>query len=472
MNSISAKNPRFSSTLALILLLTLTLTSTWVLSFRPVRLKLGDYYFKQGSFGQAVDWYEKVVRKEKLKVNHGIGNLLSYEEDLIKLKSALVPQIGQSLLKVSVLLFFDQPKGLKSVSSQQLNDAKAQRLYDSMMQQCNKRDNSINVELKERLQKAKKELKYFDVFENYKSLFKKKHDSQELEYLASMGHSLKEMILADEYFYLSPLNWVKAKELYESQLKDPFINNVDLFLKLGYLHAKFCNFNDSYRYFRKACELLNDLELQQNISRIKNSRIFHYPDDIGILPKKIISRYPFLQEISYFETKNLLKILGIEVSVKSDGYIGKTGIESPVNIIIRSAGYFVGANSQILINGKNIIPSNIGYNIIILNSKTGDVEKIERFDTSASKKDVRKLIAFINRIEKGKIVCVVVDGDASLSLSKEEGKVFEEIGAKGNLHGKYSWAHGIIGVKGSRRGEAIEAMSEKPLEICVINQKL
>jgi hypothetical protein len=48
----------------------------------------------------------------------------------------------------------------------------------------------------------------------------------------------------------------------------------------------------------------------------------------------------------------------------------------------------------------------------------------------------------------------------------EEGKIFEQIGAKENLHGNY-WAYGIIGVKGSKYGEAIESISEKPLEIYV-----
>ena len=50
------KNSGFSSTLTL--LLTLALTSTWILSLRPVRLKIGDYYYNQGKFKQAVNWYE------------------------------------------------------------------------------------------------------------------------------------------------------------------------------------------------------------------------------------------------------------------------------------------------------------------------------------------------------------------------------------------------------------------------------
>jgi hypothetical protein len=41
--------------LALTLALASTLTLTWVLSLRAVRLKIGDYYYDQGKFDQAVN---------------------------------------------------------------------------------------------------------------------------------------------------------------------------------------------------------------------------------------------------------------------------------------------------------------------------------------------------------------------------------------------------------------------------------
>jgi hypothetical protein len=33
----------------------LTLALTWLLSLRPIRLKIGGYYFKQGNFDQAIN---------------------------------------------------------------------------------------------------------------------------------------------------------------------------------------------------------------------------------------------------------------------------------------------------------------------------------------------------------------------------------------------------------------------------------
>ena len=77
----------------------------------------------------------------------------------------------------------------------------------------------------------------------------------------------------------------------------------------------------------------------------------------------------------------------------------------------------------------------------------------------------------INGINEGKIVCVAVADEASGALSMQEGNIFKEIGAKGNLYGKFRGALGIIGVKGAKPGYAVEAMSEKPLEIFALKQK-
>jgi hypothetical protein len=57
MNAINPKSARFSLTSTLALTLVLTLALTWVLSLRPVRLKIGDYYY----IDQALNWYSKEV---------------------------------------------------------------------------------------------------------------------------------------------------------------------------------------------------------------------------------------------------------------------------------------------------------------------------------------------------------------------------------------------------------------------------
>ncbi len=530
-----------TSTLALILLL--TLTSTWVLSLRPVRLKIGDYYFKQGKFDHAFNWYEKVVRKEKLKTNQdksdrieyeedlsklksvlrqqgdfyfSRGNFdqatiwygrllrehefksaenrvgrLEYEEDLSKLKSALIPVLEGKLTTISQLLGFRQIKDIETL----LTDSK------SILKDVNE---LVDTAAKEKLERVEEELKYFNTLENYGDSLSNEPKTKELNYYIMMSHLLRgiidetkndfrsagldykkagdyapsisthlnkrqEKVSADECFFQSPLNWIKATELYGSLVRTDDAN-IGFFLRLAYIHAKFNNFTDSYNYFKKAYELLKDNDLKKTVDLFKGKETLIYPDNLRLVPQKLREKYPLIQDISFFEIKNLFNILGIKVIAKSDGFIGKTGIKSPVNIIIRSAGFLVGNYSQILINGENFSQNRRGYNVVVLNSKTGEIENSESFDTSGSKDHVKKMIDFINGIAKGKIVCVAVLDEASNALSKEDAEIFKKIGAKENLYGKRRWAHGIIGVKGSGSGDAIEVMSEKPIEIYVLNK--
>ena len=493
----SSKFSKFSSTSALIFALILLLALTWVLSFRPVRLKIGDYYFNQGKFNQAVNWYEKVIRKGKLKIDQNRGDRLIYGGDLSKLKSSLILVMEENLLSVSQLLGFEQAKDLKTI----LTD---QKLFLADINEL------IGAESKVKMRTAKEELANFNIIlDNYKKHDEIKTESRELGYLVSVGYLFKGIIdegennfvsadltyekagagypeilnifnerrkkilfnVADEYFYRSPLDWTKAKHLYESHIKSGNINNVNLFFILGYIYAKSNNFSISYDYFKKAYDLLEDNDLKKTIDHFKNKRTFLYPDDMRLIPKNLTKQYPLFQEISFFETKNLLNIFGISVTARSDGFIGKTGIKSPVDIIIRSAGARVGNYGQILINGNNVSQNRRGYNIVVLNPKNGKVEMSKNFDTHGSKDDVKKMIEFINGIEKGKIVCVAVLDEASRTLSKEDGEIFEKFGSKENLYGKHRWSCGIIGVKGSRYGEAIEAIDDKPIEIYVLISK-
>jgi len=472
----------------LILLFLIPLTLTWLLSLRPVRLKIGDYYYNQGNFDQAVNWYERLLREHGFKGAENRIDRLKYEEDLSKLKLALHRQMEERLLKVSQFLGFGQNKDLKSL----LKDPK---LFP--------KDIQVSPGTK-----PKEELQNFDnISNNFKRLFGENTDSRELDNFISMGYFFKGIIdeaennfiladsiyekaavsyrvmsrqfierrknillnVADEHFSRSPLNWVKARDLFESYIKNGNLNNADTLIKLGYIYAKSNNFNISYDFFKRAYQLLvdADLDLKQITNYFKRKRTFLYPDDLKLIPQKLTKQYPFLQDISFFEVRSLMNLLEIQVSAISNGFIGKTGIKSPVDIIIRSAGHLVGSYGEILINGNNFSQNKRGYNIVILNPGSGEVEKSENFETYGSNEDVKKMVQFIDGIKSGKIVCVAVANEASLKLSKEDGNIFSKIGAKENLYGKFLWGHAIIGVKGAKYGEAIEALSDKPIEIYV-----
>ncbi len=456
----------------------------------------GDYYFGQGKFDHAVNWYERALRKEDLKAQKDRQEILEHEETVSKLKSTLIAMMENHISKVNQILGFGEMKDLKSLFANP-------KLFLKDV------GDMIDGEQKDKLREAKEQLtKFNNIFYNYRNLLEERPIYKDMNNLISLSFFFAGVIgetenhfvladtayekalithpkispqinerkneilpnIADEYFYQSPLNWVKSKELFKIQIDNGNIKNPDLFVKLAFIHSKFNNFIVSLDYFKKAYDLLKDAELEKNIGRSKIKKTFIYPDDIGLIPQKLIKKYPFLQAITFYEIRNLLNMLGIDVTSRSDGFIGKTGIKSPVDIIIRSAGALVGNYTQIIINGNNVSQDRRGYNIVVLNSNNGKVEISKHFDTHASKDEVEKMKDFINGIAKGKIVCVAVRDEASRALSKGDGEILREIGSKENLYGKHRWAHGIIGVKGSGSGDAIEVTSEKPIEIYVFNK--
>lgn len=432
------------------------------------------------------------MRQEKLKIDQDPGCRPEYAKDVAKLESALARTMEETLFKASHVLGFQEVKNFKPL----LTDPKFY-LSDANHLVIGKR--------RGKLQDAKQELmKLEQDFNNFESLSNNNSGDTELRHLAAIAYFLRGVIdeaendfisadmnyqkagtynvelssfiqqrqkrisqkIIDQYLFQAPLNWPMVKHFYENQLKKDK-SSVNLFVKLAYINAKFGDFAVSCDYFKKAYELSEDIDLRKSKDYFKSRRTFLYPDDMRLIPQQFMKQYPILQEISFFEVKNLLNRLGIEVVAKSNGFIGRTGIRSPADVIIRSAGFLVGNYGLILINGKNVSQNKKGYNIIVLNSATGEVETSENFNTSESKFEVERLMHFISSIEKNKIVCVSVCDEASGHLSSEYGKIFQRIGAKDNLHGKVRWGHGVIGVKGATSGEAIEAISEKPLEIYV-----
>jgi hypothetical protein len=198
MNSTNAGNAINKSWLFLIPALALTLT--WVLSIRPVRLKIANYYFQNCKYEQASSWYEKVVRKEKLDIRQGGSNHLKYEDDLSKLKSALLPVMEERLLKNSQILGFGEGKDLKSL------------LVDPQffLKDIN---HLVGDEPKKQLQRVKEDLDNFiNISSYYKNLLEEKTNSSKLNYFVSIGYFLAG--IADE----AEGNFLSADSNYEKAL--------------------------------------------------------------------------------------------------------------------------------------------------------------------------------------------------------------------------------------------------------------
>jgi len=124
-----------------------------------------------------VNWYEKVVRKEKLKIDQN-----NYAEDMSKLKSLLLRVMERKLLTVGQILGFEESKDLKSLMA----DPKLFLKDINALVESKPRDN---------LKKAKEELeKYNYISNNFKDFWEKKPDSKNLDYLFLTGNLFESVV--------------------------------------------------------------------------------------------------------------------------------------------------------------------------------------------------------------------------------------------------------------------------------------
>jgi hypothetical protein len=138
--------------------------------------------------------------------------------------------------------------------------------------------------------------------------------------------------------------------------------------------------------------------------------------------------------------------------------IGQTGVDSPVNLVVHSAGQEVGDFGHIYVNGKDVSPNERGYNVAIIEPHTGVVEQTATFDTHLDEDASRALASYLADVPPGDIVAVAAADEASRLLGQEAVDALHGIGATGDLRDRFRWGHAIIGVQGASPGTAMEAI--------------
>jgi hypothetical protein len=139
---------------------------------------------------------------------------------------------------------------------------------------------------------------------------------------------------------------------------------------------------------------------------------------------------------------------------------------SPVSIVVSSAGSEVGDFGHVFVDGVDASPNLRGYNIVVINEKSGAIESRASFDTFKSPDESARLAQFIATIPNGRIVAVAVRDEASRNLTQDAVNALRSIGATQDLRGKFRWSHAIIGIKGT--SSALEIANEiAPAQIIV-----
>jgi hypothetical protein len=143
--------------------------------------------------------------------------------------------------------------------------------------------------------------------------------------------------------------------------------------------------------------------------------------------------------------------------------IGTTGVVSPVDLRVLSAGQVAGSRDSIRVNGDERSLQGRGYNLVAV-GPDGTVLGAGTFDTFYDPEAAGHLASWIRALPRGTIVAGAVRDEASGRLTAEAVDALRELGVAEDLRGRFRAAHAFIGVKGAVPGTAREATSWLPVE--------
>ncbi len=141
----------------------------------------------------------------------------------------------------------------------------------------------------------------------------------------------------------------------------------------------------------------------------------------------------------------------------SRAVIGGTGVVSPVNIDVHS--FDEAYISVFAADGSETKASTDrrGYNVSVLDPRTGAVLQMRGFDTAANTYESDALASYLASIPAGRIVAVATKGDAAANLTPAAIAALAGLGSRvqspADLAGS---SHALIGVQGAAPGTAAE----------------
>jgi Interleukin-like EMT inducer len=144
-------------------------------------------------------------------------------------------------------------------------------------------------------------------------------------------------------------------------------------------------------------------------------------------------------------------------SADSSYRIGGTGVNSPVDLIVTSAGKEHGWIASIEVNGTDVSRDFRVYNVVVVDPRSGSVERRDVFDTFLSRAESARLADFIERVPAGRIVAAAIRDDGVGQLTDDAVRAFRSLGGQIDPRGTLFVSDLLVGVKGAAPGTAVEA---------------
>ena len=137
--------------------------------------------------------------------------------------------------------------------------------------------------------------------------------------------------------------------------------------------------------------------------------------------------------------------------------IGGTGVESPLDIYVRSAGEEFGDFGHVYLAGREASPNRRGYNLVAVSPESGAILSARNFDVHADPGASLALAHYLESLPAGTIVAGAVADEGSRLLGDEAVAALRGLGLSTDLRDCFRCAHAFVGVKGAPAGTAPEA---------------
>jgi len=164
---------------------------------------------------------------------------------------------------------------------------------------------------------------------------------------------------------------------------------------------------------------------------------------------------PVLDVLSFYDVVQLLQARGIKV-LYPNMEIGSTGVETPIDLVATSGGGWSASAELQLVGGVDVSNHGHGYNIAIIDPRSGAVEERRTYNSWHSHEPSEEMAKFLNGLPEKKIIMATINQGGSRNIAKEIFEAWEGIGAVRMPNP--GWSHAVIGIKGAGLLTAMEEL--------------
>lgn len=145
--------------------------------------------------------------------------------------------------------------------------------------------------------------------------------------------------------------------------------------------------------------------------------------------------------------------------------IGRTGVQSPVDISVLAGGPI--KYSAVVVDGQTVTLQQRGVVLAQIDPRSGRVIWAGGFDTYQLASESDRMAAMIEALPPGTIVALATYDEGTARLTPRARAALQSLGAHESLEDRFGAAYALIGVKGAATGTALEQVGMQPLTLDV-----